>query len=119
MQNYKDTNNKIHVLDSEEHEYLLPQGCVKITQEEADAINNRPLTNAQKIEALKEQLDTMERQAIMPRGAREAFIALCKQQGTAAGLSETQLYAANPFYKNLKDNDAIAASLRAQITALK
>jgi hypothetical protein len=36
--NYKAPNNKIHVIDSVEHEYLLPAGCVQITDEEADAI---------------------------------------------------------------------------------
>ena len=38
MQNYKDTNNQIHFLDSTEFEHLLPEGCVKITQAEAEAI---------------------------------------------------------------------------------
>lgn len=38
MQNYKNTNNQIHVLDSTEFEHLLPAGCVKITQAQADAI---------------------------------------------------------------------------------
>lgn len=37
MQNYKDTNNKIYVLDDTTFEYLLPSGCIKITQEEADS----------------------------------------------------------------------------------
>ena len=35
---FKDTNNQIHVLDSTEFEHLLPAGCVKITQAEAEAI---------------------------------------------------------------------------------
>ena len=38
MQNYKDTNNQLHVLDSTEFEYLLPADCVAITDEEAQAI---------------------------------------------------------------------------------
>ena len=38
MQNYKDTNNNLHFLDSAEFEYLLPAGCVAITDEEAQAI---------------------------------------------------------------------------------
>lgn len=42
---YKDTNNKLHWLDSIEFEYLLPQGCVQITDEEAAAIQeaNKPV----------------------------------------------------------------------------
>ena len=39
MQNYKDLNNKPHALDSTEFEHYLPQGCIAITQAEADAIN--------------------------------------------------------------------------------
>lgn len=81
-------------------------------------IKVNPQTNAQKIEALKAELDDLERKAIMPRGAREAFIALCLQQGTAAGLNESQLYNANPFFKGLKDTDDIATDLRAQIRSL-
>ena len=38
MQNYKDTNNTLHFLDSAEFEYLLPADCVAITDEEAQAI---------------------------------------------------------------------------------
>ena len=35
MPNYKDSNNTIHYLDSVDFEYLLPAGCVQITDEEA------------------------------------------------------------------------------------
>jgi hypothetical protein len=38
MQNYKDTNNQLYVLDSTEFEYLLPADCTPITDEEAQAI---------------------------------------------------------------------------------
>lgn len=71
------------------------------------------------IDGLKSELSTMEREAIMPRGAREAFIALCLQQGATAGKTEAQLYAANPFYKGLKDINVIATAKRAQIRALE
>lgn len=42
MPNYKDTNNKVHFLDSAEFEHLLPAGCVPITDEEAEAIRLPP-----------------------------------------------------------------------------
>ena len=49
MQNYRDTNNKIYALPSTEFEHFLPQGCVAITQAEADALNKpEPLTDEQK-----------------------------------------------------------------------
>ena len=35
---FKDTNNQLHVID-ESFTHLLPQGCIEITQEEADAIH--------------------------------------------------------------------------------
>lgn len=35
---YKDTNNKLHFLDSSEFEYLLPADCTPITDEEAQGI---------------------------------------------------------------------------------
>lgn len=38
MPHYKDTQNKLHWLDSEEHESFLPSGSVQITEEEAQAV---------------------------------------------------------------------------------
>lgn len=38
MPNYKDSNNKLHFLDSAEYEYKLPAGCVEISDAEAEAI---------------------------------------------------------------------------------
>lgn len=42
---YKDTNNQLHWLDDATFEHLLPEGCVQITNEEADAIReaNKPV----------------------------------------------------------------------------
>jgi hypothetical protein len=37
MKNYKDTNNKLHVID-EGFENLLPSNCIQITQAEAEAL---------------------------------------------------------------------------------
>lgn len=38
MPHYKDTNNGLHWIDSEEHESYLPAGSVKITDAEAATI---------------------------------------------------------------------------------
>ena len=89
----------------------------KPTIEAIEAVAGAVLVDEQ-MALLKTQLTQLEQAALMPRGAREAFIALCLQQGAAAHLTPTQLYAANPFFKGLKDTDAIAADLRAQIKAL-
>ena len=50
MPHYKDTQNKLHWLDSTDHKSYLPVGCVQITDEEADALRPKPveLTYAQK-----------------------------------------------------------------------
>jgi hypothetical protein len=50
MPHYKDTENKLHWLDSTEYESYLPAGCVQITDEEAEALRPKPaeLTYAQK-----------------------------------------------------------------------
>lgn len=42
MPHYRDTENKVHWLDSIEFEYLLPSGSVQITNEEASALNPHP-----------------------------------------------------------------------------
>lgn len=44
MIHFKDTENKLHAIDSLEWVHLLPQGCVQITDEEAHAISNPPKT---------------------------------------------------------------------------
>lgn len=58
MPNYKDTNNQIHFLDSAEYEHLLPTGCVEISDEEATAISNPPLTPKQIIAELESAVQT-------------------------------------------------------------
>jgi hypothetical protein len=40
MPNYKSPDNKVHHLDSEQYENLLPAGSVKITDEEANQLLN-------------------------------------------------------------------------------
>ena len=50
MPHYKDTENKLHWLDSAQHESYLPTGSVQITDAEAEAIRVAaivPLTYAQ------------------------------------------------------------------------
>ena len=39
MQNYKDLNNKLHVIEPE-FAHMLPDGCVPINDQEADAIRS-------------------------------------------------------------------------------
>jgi hypothetical protein len=46
MPHYKDTQNKLHWLDSEEHESFLPAGSVQITDAEASTIRENIQTAA-------------------------------------------------------------------------
>jgi hypothetical protein len=38
MPHYKDTNNQLHFLDDTGFENMLPEGCVQITDQEAETI---------------------------------------------------------------------------------
>ncbi len=46
---YKDTENKLHWLDSAAYEGFLPVGCVKITDKEAEELKPKPLPPDPKI----------------------------------------------------------------------
>ena len=50
MPHYKDTNNALHFLDDVAFAHLLPEGCIEITEEEAEALRPQQpeLTYAQK-----------------------------------------------------------------------
>ena len=43
MPYYKDTNNILHFLDDSKYEYLLPVGCIEITEEEAQLLQAEKL----------------------------------------------------------------------------
>lgn len=76
MPNYKDLANKLHFLDDANNAYLLPIGCMLITEAEADLISNPPLTNAQKIGKenvdIKAKIEDMEADSF--RAIREAIL---------------------------------------------
>jgi len=116
---FKDTNNHLHVID-ESFLHLLPDGCIEITQEEADALTApKPLSVAE-LKAIKQsEIDALEAKQFMTRGEREGWIAMILAQATAQSIPEPTLYAANPFYKRLKDTEAQAAILRAELKAIK
>lgn len=43
MPHYKDPENKLHFIDDESFEHILPAGCVKITDAEAEALRPVPV----------------------------------------------------------------------------
>ena len=62
--NYKDPQNNLHFIDPD-FAHLLPEGCVQITEEEAEALRPKPapLTyaelRAQAYPSIADQLDTI------------------------------------------------------------
>lgn len=48
---YKTIDNKLHFLDSEEFENILPPGCVQITDEEAETLRQPPPPTTEQIVA--------------------------------------------------------------------
>lgn len=61
MPHYKDQNNKLHWIDSSEHESYLPVGSVQITDEQAQVIKTQELAE---IESAKTYVE--KRQAEYP-----------------------------------------------------
>jgi len=117
--NFKDTNNKLHILDDVSFIHLLPSDCVEITDEEA-AILSQPIPpSVAERKALKQrEIDVLEASQFMTRGEREGWIAMVLAQATAQAVAEATLYLANPFYKKLKDINTQVTILRAELKAI-
>ena len=62
--NYKDNNNGLHFIEPD-FAHLLPEGCVQITEEEAEALRPKPPVptykdlRAQDYPSIADQLDTI------------------------------------------------------------
>jgi hypothetical protein len=77
-------------------------------------VSTVPNADLKKLE-VKALMASLEAGQYMTRGEREGWLALIVAMAQQQGVTETQLYAANPFYKKLKDTDAQIAALRAQL----
>jgi hypothetical protein len=80
MQNYKDLNNQVHSLPSEEFEAYLPAGCVKISDDElADLRAPTPkqlsLESASKAQSALDEIDLKSIRAIREFVASLPFFA--------------------------------------------
>ena len=118
---FKDTQNNLHHLDDASYIYLLPEGCIAITDEEAEEIRiaSIPVPTAAELKALKlSEIDTLEASQFMTRGEREGWLAMIEAQASTQGVSLETLYLANPFYKKLKDVNYKVATLRAEMFAI-
>jgi len=78
------------------------------------------LPTIEELKAIKQsEIDALEAKQFMTRGEREGWMAMILAQATAQSVPEPTLYAANPFYKRLKDTEAQAVILRAELKAIK
>lgn len=113
MPNYKDSENKVHFLDSEEFEYLLPPGCIHITDEEAAELL-APLSIPESVLILA-QIAEIERTTLMNRAVREFMLLSAEATAASHGITPAVLYTVNPAYKAVKDVEAQIAALRARL----
>lgn len=77
-----------------------------------------PLTPAEKSALIQEQIDTLERQYMMPRVTREALLGIAVIQAAQQSVTEPELYAVNIAYRKTKDFDDVIVALRAQMDAI-
>lgn len=84
MPHYKNLDNEIHFLDEERFEYILPPGCVKITDEEAISINAAKKAAADAAipvsDKAKAQIASLE-STQTPRRIREALLEIADKVG--------------------------------------
>lgn len=113
MTKYRDSQNNVHHLDDERFAHLLPDGCVRISEEEATVLTTPP-PEPEKSKA-KRQIAEIERETLMNRAVREFMILSAEAQAAAQGVTPAQLYAANPAYKSVKDVDAQVTALRGKL----
>ena len=78
-----------------------------------------PIPTAEEQKAvIQAQIDSLERQQLMPRITREALLGIILQQSIVPGLTESQLYATDINYRKLKDLDVSIVALRDQLVAV-
>lgn len=64
------------------------------------------------------EIDALEASQYMTRGEREGWLAMIEAQAAAQSVPLDVLYAANPFYKKLKDVNTAVTALRAELKAI-
>lgn len=107
---YQAQDNSLHFLDSTEFEFLLPQGCVQITDEEANAITAAAQATIPG-PSIQDQIDTLEREQMLPRITREFMLLQFMNVALAQGIDPMT----NDAFRKLKEfNDTITA-LRAKL----
>lgn len=105
MQNYKDLNNKIHAIDADKFEYLLPQGCVKITQAEADILQQAPALTVEQSRALLRPLSPAQVRLVLDQ------FGLLTQVESAVALGNKKLKVEWEFRTEFARNNAVLMSM--------
>jgi len=77
-----------------------------------------PPTAAEQREAIQNQINSLERQQLLPRVTREGLLNTFVVLAAAQGITEAQLYIDNIAYKKTKDFDAAITVLRLQMEAI-
>lgn len=111
MPHYKDPQNNVHHIDSEEFAHILPFGSVPISDEEALAL----IPVEPEKDKAKRQIAEIERDTLMNRAVREFMILSAEAQAAAQGVTPAQLYTVNPAYKSVKDVDTQVTALRGKL----
>lgn len=109
MQHYKTPDNQVHAIDSAEFEYLLPAGCVAITDTEAEALRPKPL--APTVPDVLAKLD--QDNTLTQRNLRETILLMAEafKQVTGGAVDLSKI----PGVAKVAEVEAQAAALRAQL----
>ena len=105
MPHYKDTENKLHFLDDEAFEHMLPPGCVKITDAEAEALRPVPAPVVPQVVSRFQA-----RAALLLAGLLDDVEALMAAPGTPA-LAKLAWADAQEFKRNSPTVQAMAAAI--------
>lgn len=114
--NYKDLKNNVHAVEPE-FAHLLPNGCVPITDAEAEALRPLPVppTPLQQIRALEQAHDDDQRKLTRMLILELALDKECQQSGMA-NKTRAQVhaiyFAANRSYRELSVLETEVAKLR-------
>lgn len=108
MQYYKALDNSLHCIESA-FAYLLPEGCITITEEEAIALQNKPVAST-----VQDKLARLDAEnALTQRNLRETIMLMTEAFKTVTGgaVDLSQI----PGVAKVYEVEAEAANLRSQL----
>jgi len=108
MQHYKAPDNSLHCIEPE-FAHLLPEGCIAITEEEAEALQNKPIEPT-----VQDKLAKLDAEnALTQRNLRETIMLMAEAFKTVTGgaMDLSQI----PGVAKVYEVEAKAANLRRQL----